>query len=58
MINGYMTGYNYGWICPKCGRVYGPFVQECSACNFDKAQPYTGPTITYGVTDKGLEVQQ
>lgn len=21
------------WICPKCGRVYGPFVQECNPCN-------------------------
>lgn len=22
-----------GWICPKCGRVYAPFVMECSHCN-------------------------
>jgi hypothetical protein len=22
-----------GWICPKCGRVYGPRVLECNSCN-------------------------
>jgi hypothetical protein len=21
------------WICPKCGRVWGPYVRECEACN-------------------------
>lgn len=21
------------WICPKCGRVWGPFVAECVPCN-------------------------
>lgn len=21
-----------GWECPKCGSVYGPFVQECDQC--------------------------
>ena len=21
------------WMCPKCGRVYGPKVQECGYCN-------------------------
>ena len=25
--------YNPGWICPKCGSVYGPFVHECGRCN-------------------------
>lgn len=22
-----------GWICPKCGHVYAPFVSECHVCN-------------------------
>lgn len=21
-----------GWECPKCGRCYAPFVQQCSWC--------------------------
>ena len=21
------------WICPKCGRVWGPFVMACAPCN-------------------------
>ena len=24
---------NNGWICPKCGRVYAPFIPECHHCN-------------------------
>lgn len=23
---------NYGWICPRCGTVYGPHVSFCSSC--------------------------
>jgi hypothetical protein len=21
-----------GWVCPKCGRVYAPWVYTCGAC--------------------------
>lgn len=24
---------NKGWICPKCGRVYAPYIPECQHCN-------------------------
>lgn len=25
--------YNYGWVCPKCLKVYGPIMKECLNCN-------------------------
>lgn len=25
-----------GWECPKCGRIYAPYVPECHSCNHDK----------------------
>lgn len=24
----------YGWVCPKCGKVYAPDVKECQHCNW------------------------
>lgn len=30
----------YGWICPKCGAVYGPMKVECVRCN-------PGPRVTW-----------
>ena len=24
----------YGWVCPKCGKVYAPDVKECLNCNY------------------------
>lgn len=30
---------NTGWICPKCGRVYAPFIMECSYCNNNEIKP-------------------
>ena len=32
LTNPYNTGPS-GWMCPKCGRVYAPMVQECYKCN-------------------------
>ncbi len=23
---------SYGWVCPECGRIYGPSVTQCSRC--------------------------
>lgn len=28
-----------GWICPKCGRVYAPFMCECTHCNNKEIKP-------------------
>lgn len=25
--------YAVGWVCPKCGSVYSPFISECWRCN-------------------------
>lgn len=25
--------YSYGWVCPKCGSVYGPQVSTCWRCS-------------------------
>lgn len=24
------SGGNYGWICPRCGKVWAPWVQSCT----------------------------
>lgn len=32
-----------GWVCPKCGNVYSPYVKECKKCN----KNVSGYTITY-----------
>ena len=34
-----MNKNNYGWICPKCGRVYAPIIMECSHCNNNEIKP-------------------
>jgi len=26
----------YGWVCPKCGTVYAPFVMQCLTCGVAK----------------------
>ena len=45
------VGALQGWQCPQCGRIYGPFVQECYHCNsfestLTTTTAGTGETIT------------
>lgn len=39
---------NYGWVCPKCGRVYSPFTMMCPYCK-DAVSPMDNG-ITYTTT--------
>lgn len=50
-----MTGYapdlppqqpNYGWTCPKCGRVYSPTTPQCWVCSTFPTTPNIDPNIT------------
>ncbi len=38
-----------GWICPKCGRVYAPWVDKCQYCG-NSTITYTPPTCPYWTT--------
>ena len=43
----------YGWICPKCGRVYAPHMNWCPNCNgtYSPNLVYCGPTTISDVLD-------
>ena len=30
----------YGWICPKCGRVFAPYVNQCPYCIPQNLTPF------------------
>ena len=40
--------YNYGRVCPKCGKVWNPQTLECYPCNFQRTK-----TVTYTNTKGG-----
>jgi hypothetical protein len=31
--------YPTGWLCPKCGSIYAPFVVQCMTCGVAKISP-------------------
>lgn len=39
-----------GWVCPKCGRVYAPWVSMCEYCG--------GKTITVADGTSGMSVNK
>ena len=34
-------GTNQGWECPKCGRVYAPWMSSCTFCGVDNNYIFT-----------------
>lgn len=32
-VNDFSKNIEYGWVCPKCGRVMAPTVNMCPYCN-------------------------
>lgn len=46
-------GFNYGWICPICGRVYSPTQSECYNCNqTENSTTFTSTTIAMSDYEK------
>lgn len=35
MKQGFDIEQRKGWVCPRCGRCYAPYIAECSYCNAD-----------------------
>ena len=63
MIGNFVPDYpatNYGWICPKCGAVLSPSIQECPYCTPHKVTcgPNNGsPIKTVPLTDVTTQPQ-
>lgn len=43
---------NYGWVCPKCGRVYSPFTMMCPYCKDAVSPMDNGITYTTTTTEE------
>lgn len=41
-----------GWICPRCGRVYGPGFFECTHCNNQITEVNTTSKDSFGYVVK------
>ena len=39
-----------GWECPKCGRIWAPWVKDCSYCN-NQNKPYIRQPLKSQPTD-------
>ena len=48
-------GFNYGWICPICSRVYSPTQPECYNCNkIENSTAFTSTTIAMSDYEKTM----
>lgn len=54
MINFNINKPPQGWVCPKCGRVYAPFVAECHSCNQAIGSTNIAPTKVIIPTDPNV----
>lgn len=45
-----VESFNYGWICPKCGRVYSPTTRQCLFCGGTYS-----PNIVYCGPNNGIK---
>ena len=48
-----IKGFNYGWICPICGKVYSPTYPECYSCN-QRETEFSSTTIAMSDYEKAM----
>ena len=51
-----IKGFNYGWICPKCGKVYSPTYPECYSCN-EKEITFSSSSVCEEVFSDGCRCE-
>lgn len=52
-----IISYQYGWICPKCGRVYSPETTMCSFCGNGSYTVTTTTTGTIGGSIADIDIR-
>lgn len=62
-INDFSKDQQFGWVCPKCGRVMAPQIIECLYCNKQfntiiENPQYINTDYTKSVSITGENVQQ
>ena len=44
-----------GWVCPKCGQVYAPWVQKCEPCAPVPAVPWYPRVYPVPITTPAMD---